>query len=193
MALRTNSDHYPVRYNSELQRVVVTEIPFATSSHNIDMHTMILRIHQNFPFTDDCKSDVNTRRSLGVDSNILNLVNRWRKMVNFSSLAFTSAGSTHSCHCIWCWVGLGAVEKPLQWLRGYEPRLDGSETTSAHTDWHTFQTYPVWVFDKDRHSFSCCECLPFSSSKKMPVTNASSYIPLHSEFKLDCHISLEVT
>jgi len=88
VALRTNSDHYTVRYYSELQRVIVTEIPFATDSHNIDMHTMMLRTHQIFPHTDDCQRNVNARGSLGVDSDILNLVNRWRKMVNFTPLAF---------------------------------------------------------------------------------------------------------
>jgi len=75
VALRTNSDHFTVRYYSELQRVVVTEM-FATDRHNIDMHTMMLRTHQNFPCTDDCKGGVNVRGSLGVDSDIFNLVNK---------------------------------------------------------------------------------------------------------------------
>ena len=72
MALRIHSDHYTVRYYSELQRVAVTELPFAADSHNIDTHTMILRTHQNFPSTDDRKMDVNLRGGLGVDSDILN-------------------------------------------------------------------------------------------------------------------------
>jgi len=49
---------------------------------------MMLCTHQIFPHTDDCQRNVNARGRLGVDSDILNLANRWRKVVNFTPLVF---------------------------------------------------------------------------------------------------------
>jgi hypothetical protein len=88
VAIRTYSDHFNVRYHFELQRVLVREIPFDAESHNTGTHTMMSRGLQSLPCTDDCKQGLNVWGSVGVDPDILNLINRWRKTVSFTPLAF---------------------------------------------------------------------------------------------------------
>jgi hypothetical protein len=185
-ALRTNSDHYTVRCHSELQRVVVIEILFAINSHHIGTHTMMSHTHQNFPCTDDCKRGLNVRGSLGVDPDILNLVKRWRKMVNFIPLEFYFSRK-YPRVAGWIWMlwrnfSCDCAETNPDYMEVKLLRLILTDTHSKHIQFESSTRTDIPA--------DVASVFAFSFSKKMPVTNASSNIPFHPEFKLDCHISL---